>query len=211
MIVVNALAVQATTQHAPICRYRQCLANAAGLSLSSVRVTSQQAGSIMLGTTMTFPANTSQYSGLASSLRASLQSNPSSAFASDSSFLSQYGPVTFDALNSVGMQTGPFSSLAPSAEPVYVAQIEGSTDNPAAAQEGPSADGVLHPIAAANLARIEGYGTFIPVDGYSPPPPPLSPPPPPISPPPLGATAAPTVIAATPTPTPTESSSSVGD
>lgn len=163
----------------------------------------------MLGTSITFPANTSQYSGLASSLRAALQSNPSSAFASDSSFLSRYGPVTFDALNSVGMQTGTFSSLAPTVEPVHIAQIEDGIVSPAAAPEVQSAGDVLRPIAAANLARIEGYGTFIPVDGYSPPPPPLSPPPPPISPPPPGATAAPTVVAATPTPT--ASSSSVGD
>lgn len=153
---------------------------------------------------MAFPANASLYAGLASSLQASLQTTPTSAFTSDSSFTSQYGPVTFDAFNSVGV-----ASAETPVDAATAAQVESSLDSPTAAPGLASVGGTLRPAQAASLARIEGYGTFIPVDGYSPPPPPLAPPPPPIPPPPPGATAAPTV--ATPAPTPTGTSSSVGD
>ena len=171
-------------------------------------VTSQQAGSIVLGTATAFPANTSLYSGLASTLEASLRSSPSSAFTSDTSFTSQYGPVAFGSFNLVGFST--FGMTAPSAKSARVPHSEGSNDSRATASQLQTDADTLQPIAVASLARIEKYGTYIPIDGYSPPPPPLSPPPPPISPLPPGATAAPTVTATTPTPTPTTSSSSVG-
>lgn len=197
-----------------LCRYRQCLANTAGLSLSSVTVTSQQAGSLMLATAMIFPAANPPYPSPAPSLEASLRTNPASAFISDSSFASQYGPVTFDGFGLMGVGGG----AAPTPAPPGAAEVEGSLDNP---PDGPGLQAlgeVLPPIEAARLARIEGYGTFIPVTGYSPPPPSPPPPPqPPVAPPPPGATAAPTVAAtqgvttptSTPTPTPTGTSSSV--
>ena len=192
----------AQSQQQPVlCRYRQCLANAAGVSLSSVTVTSQQAGSIVLGTTVAFPAATPVYSSHASSLESSLHTNPQSAFTSDASFASQYGPVAFDSFS---LQAG-VATAAPPRASLGAAGIEGGADTPPAVSPPPALD-VLRPIEAVSAARVHiEYGTFIPVDGYSPPPPPPSFPPPP------GATVAPTVAATlTPTPTPTTASSSVG-
>lgn len=212
---------------AGVCRYRQCLANTAGLSLSSVTVTTQQAGSLVLPTALAFPAPTPLYTTLASSMEASLRTNPPSAFTSDPSFASQYGPVTFQGFSFVGP-----GGTALSPGPPDAAGVEGSLDSSpseGSLDSSPGAPGlqalgeVLRPIEAAKLARIEGYGTFIPVNGYSPPPPPPNPPSSPPSPPlslPPGATAAPTVTATpgvaspgaatpTPTPAPAETSSSV--
>lgn len=178
--------------------------------MSNVLLTSQQAGSIVLGTVLNFPSNSSSYAALAASLEAYLQTSPNAVFDSDSTFASQYGPVTFSSFNSVGLQL-----VVPSLDQSDPAQVEGSVDSPFAAPELHTQSNDLSPIEAGDMARIEStYGTYIPVDGYSPPPPPSSPPPPPIPPPPPGATAtastAATAAAATPTPTPTAVSSAVG-
>lgn len=169
-------------------------------------LTSQQAGSIVLGTSLVFPSNSSTYAALAASLEAYLQTNPDAAFASDSTFTSQYGPVVFSGFNSVG--------LDPNAPPLYqsdFAQVEGSVDTSPAAPELHIQGASLAPIEAGDMARIEStYGTYIPVGGYSPPPPPLSPPPPPFSPPPPGSTTATAAATTTATPTPTATSSAVG-
>ena len=191
-------------------RYKSGLASASGLSVTSVEVTSQQAGSIVLGTALDFPSNTTSYAALAASLETYFQTSPNAVFASDSTFASQYGPVTFSSFNSVGLHSTP----APLPQSGF-AQIEGNVDLPSAAPELLNLGASLSPIEAGDMARIEsnGYGTYIPVNGYEPPPPPpASPPPPPASPPPPGATIASTAATATatPTPTPTETSSAVG-
>ena len=193
-------------------RYKSGLASASGLSVSSVVVTSQQAGSIVLGTTVDFPSNSTSYAALAASLEEYFQTSPDAVFASDSTFASQYGPVTFSSFNSVGLNFT--TALLPQSN---FAQIEGNVDVPSAAPELLTLGASLSPIEAGDMARIEsnGYGTYIPVNGYEPPPPPpASPPPPPASPPPPGATTASTAATATATatatPTPTETSSAVG-
>ena len=191
------------------CRYMSGLASASGLSLSSVVVTSQQAGSIVLGTALDFPSNTTSYAALATTIY--FQTSPNAVFASDSTFASQYGPVVFSNFNSVGLNFT--TALLPQSG---FAQIEGNVDTPSAAPELLTLGASLSPIEAGDMARIESssYGTYIPVNGYEPPPPPpTSPPPPPPSPPPPGTTTASTGTAtatATPTPTPTATSSAVG-
>lgn len=177
--------------------------------MSSVVVTSRQAGSIVLGTALGFPTNSTSYAALAASLEDYFQTSPNAVFASDSTFASQYGPVTFSSFNSVGLN----STTAPLPQSGF-AQNEGNADVPSAAPELLTLGASLSPIEAGDMARIEsnGYGTYIPVNGYEPPPPPASPPPPPASPPPPGATTASNAATATatPTPTPTETSSAVG-
>ena len=89
------------------------MAASAGLSASSTTVTSQQAGSIILGTSVAFPSNTSTTAGLAASLQAYLKASPMAAFASDTSFASDYGAVTFSGFQSVSQRlylAGPFVS-----------------------------------------------------------------------------------------------------
>lgn len=178
--------------------------------MSSVVVTSRQAGSIVLGTALGFPTNSTSYAALAASLEDYFQTSPNAVFASDSTFASQYGTVTFSSFNSVGLN----STTAPLPQSGF-AQNEGNADVPSAAPELLTLGASLSPIEAGDMARIEsnGYGTYIPVNGYEPPPPPpASPPPPPASPPPPGATTASNAATATatPTPTPTETSSAVG-
>ena len=191
------------------CRYMSGLASASGLSLSSVVVTSQQAGSIVLGTALDFPSNTTSYAALATTIY--FQTSPNAVFASDSTFASQYGPVVFSNFNSVGLNFT--TALLPQSG---FAQIEGNVDTPSAAPELLTLGASLSPIEAGDMARIESssYGTYIPVNGYEPPPPPpTSPPPPPPSPPPPGTNTASTGTATatpTPTPTPTATSSAVG-
>lgn len=201
---------QLTTGHLKR-RYKSGLATASGLSLSSVVLTSQQAGSIVLGTALDFPSNSTAYAALAASLETYFQTSPNAVFASDSTFASQYGPVVFISFNSVGFNST--TALLPQSS---FAQIEGNVDVPAAAAEMLTLGASLSPIEAGEMARIESsnYGTYIPVNGYEPPPPPpASPPPPPPSPPPPGTNTASSATATanpTATATPTATSSAVG-
>lgn len=84
------------------CRYTAGIASTAGVNVSAVTITSQQAGSIVLGTLIGFPADSFTLSGFAASLQAHLMASPMAAFTSDSSFASDYGPVSFSRFNLVG-------------------------------------------------------------------------------------------------------------
>ena len=185
------------------CRYKAGLASEAGLDVSSVVLTSQQAGSIILGTALDFPSNSTSYAALAATLEAFLETSPNAVFASDSTFASQYGSVTFSSFDSVGLDFSVLQLLQSDS-----AQLEGSIVAPSTAPGVYALSSTLSPIEAGDMARIESsYGTYIPVNGYSPPPPPPSPPPPGSPPPPPPASTA----TATATPTPTATSSAVGD
>lgn len=107
-----AAALQACLRHAS-CGYRYCaaVATSVGLHASSANVTSQRAGSVILGTTVTFPLNSSTTAGLAAYLQAYLKASPMAAFKSDGSFASDYGAVSFSSFTSVGIGIFTQSSL----------------------------------------------------------------------------------------------------
>ena len=191
------------------CRYKAGLASEAGLDVANVVLTSQLAGSIILGTALDFPSNSTSYAALAATVEAFLGTSPNAVFASDSTFASQYGSVVFSSFNSVGLDLSVLRLLQ--SDP---AQAESGTVAPSAAPGVYALSSTLSPIEAGDMARIESsYGTYIPVNGYSPPPPPPSPPPPesPPPPPPASTTTASSAATATATPTPTATSSAVGD
>ena len=188
-------------------RYRTALAGAAGLSVASVVLTSQQAGSIVLGTALQFPSNSSAYRSIASYLQARMLSSSSAIFSSDSAFASDYGPVTFSGFDSVGESL----TAPPVMRDSELAQTEGNIDGTSAASTSHTQGREIASVEAGDIASAE-YGTFIPVNGYSPPPPP----PASASPPPRPGTTASTpattaaATATTSTPSPTTASSAVG-
>ncbi len=82
-----------TSLFAVHCRYIAALAAAASIVADNVIITSQQVGSILFNTVVTFPPASSL--AAATSMKGQLLNSPADVFtASDTTFISDYGPVS---------------------------------------------------------------------------------------------------------------------